>query len=88
MPRSRYLIAAGKNPFLLDSHRPRIALEHYRDRELRYRSLSNADPVEAERLLGLAEQAIEQRWNVYEAMASQQRSTKREHLRPDARREP
>ncbi|MCV7130571.1 MULTISPECIES: pyruvate:ferredoxin (flavodoxin) oxidoreductase [Mycolicibacterium] len=80
--------AAGKNPFLLDSHRPRIALEHYRDRELRYRSLSNADPVEAERLLGLAEQAIEQRWNVYEAMASQQRSTKREHLRPDARREP
>ena len=64
------LRAAGNNPFLLDSHRPRIPLADYVYRELRYRALANADPVEAERLLGLAEQAIEQRWNVYEEMAS------------------
>ena len=64
------LRAAGDNPFLLDSHRPRIPLADYVYRELRYRSLANADPVEAERLLGLAEQAIDQRWNVYEEMAS------------------
>ena len=77
------LRAAGKNPFLLDSHRPRIPLADYVYRELRYRSLANSDPVEGERLLGLAEQAIEQRWNVYEEMASRGP----EHFHPDARRE-
>jgi len=77
------LRTAGKNPFLLDSHRPRIPLSDYVYRELRYRSLANSDPVEAERLLGLAEQAIEQRWNVYEEMASRGP----EHFHPDARRE-
>ena len=77
------LRAAGNNPFLLDSHRPRIPLADYVYRELRYRALANADPVEAERLLGLAEQAIEQRWNVYEEMASRGP----QHFHPDARRE-
>ncbi len=77
------LRAAGKNPFLLDSHRPRIPLSDYVYRELRYRALANSDPVEAERMLGLAEQAIEQRWNVYEEMASRGP----EHFHPDARRE-
>ena len=77
------LRAAGKNPFLLDSHRPRIPLADYVYRELRYRSLANSDPVEGERLLGLAERAIEQRWNVYEEMASRGP----EHFHPDARRE-
>ena len=51
------LRAAGENPFLLDSHRPRIPLADYRNRELRYRSLANSDPAEYDRLLGLAEQA-------------------------------
>ncbi|MFZ3295330.1 pyruvate:ferredoxin (flavodoxin) oxidoreductase, partial [Mycobacterium sp.] len=77
------LRAAGHNPFLLDSHRPRIPLSDYVYRELRYRSLANAEPVEAERLLGLAEQAIEQRWNVYEEMASRGP----EQFHADARRE-
>ncbi len=77
------LRAAGKNPFLLDSHRPRIPLSDYVYRELRYRSLANSDPVEAERLLALAEQAVEQRWNTYEEMASRGP----EHFHPDARRE-
>src|SRR6202035_891379 len=77
------LRAAGDNPFLLDSHRPRIPLADYVYRELRYRSLANADPVEAERLLGLAEQATEQRWNTYEEMASRGP----EHFHADARRE-
>ena len=77
------LRAAGKNPFLLDSHRPRIPLADYVYRELRYRTLANSDPVEAERLLGMAEEAIEQRWNVYEEMASRGP----EHFHADARRE-
>ena len=64
------LRAAGGNPFLLDSPRPRIPLADYTDRELRYRTLTNTDPAEAERLHGLAEQAVDQRWDVYEEMAT------------------
>jgi len=62
--------AAGGNPFLLDSPRPRLPLADYTSRELRYRSLTNTDPAEAERLHGLAEQAVDQRWDVYEDMAT------------------
>jgi pyruvate-ferredoxin/flavodoxin oxidoreductase len=62
--------AAGGNPFLLDSPRPRIPLADYTSRELRYRTLTNTDPAEAERLHGLAEQAVDQCWDVYEEMAT------------------
>jgi pyruvate-ferredoxin/flavodoxin oxidoreductase len=62
--------AAGGNPFLLDSPRPRIPLADYTDRELRFRTLANTDPSEAERLHGLAEEAVAQRWDVYEEMAT------------------
>ncbi len=77
------LRAGGENPFLLDSHRPRIPLDAYRNRELRYRALANSDPAEYDRLLGLAEQAIAQRWKVYEEMASHGP----QHFTADARRE-
>jgi pyruvate-ferredoxin/flavodoxin oxidoreductase len=62
--------AAGGNPFLLDSPRPRIALADYTQRELRYRSLTNAHPAEAERLGILAQEAVDQRWDTYEEMAT------------------
>jgi pyruvate-ferredoxin/flavodoxin oxidoreductase len=62
--------ATGKTPFLLDSHRPRIPLIDYRYRELRFRSLANSDPDEADRLLALAQESIDQRWKTYEDMAS------------------
>jgi pyruvate-ferredoxin/flavodoxin oxidoreductase len=64
------LRATGANPFLLDSPRPRIPLADYAYRELRYRALADSDPPEAERLLALAEQAVAQRWDVYEQMAT------------------
>jgi pyruvate-ferredoxin/flavodoxin oxidoreductase len=64
------LRTTDKPPFLLDSHRPRIPLADYRYRELRYRSLANSDPDEAERLLALAQESIDQRWSTYEDMAS------------------
>ncbi len=60
----------GGNPFLLDSPRPRLALGDYRYQELRFRMLANSDPAEAERLLGLAQEAVDQRWAVYEEMAT------------------
>jgi pyruvate-ferredoxin/flavodoxin oxidoreductase len=62
--------AAGGNPFLLDSPRPRISLADYTHRELRYSSLANSDPAEAERLGGLAQEAVRQRWQTYEEMAT------------------
>jgi pyruvate-ferredoxin/flavodoxin oxidoreductase len=62
--------AADGNPFLLDSPRPRMPLADYRKGELRFRALANADPAEAERLLALAQQAADQRWQTYEEMAT------------------
>ena len=74
---------AGGNPFLLDSPRPRIALADYTQRELRYRTLANTHPAEAERLGILAQEAVDQRWDTYEEMA-----TRGAHRFPaDARKE-
>jgi pyruvate-ferredoxin/flavodoxin oxidoreductase len=64
------LRSEGGNPFLLDSPRPRLELTDYAYRELRYSSLADTDPAEAERLLALAQQAVDQRWQVYEEMAT------------------
>ncbi|MGA2924801.1 MAG: thiamine pyrophosphate-dependent enzyme, partial [Solirubrobacteraceae bacterium] len=61
---------ANGNPFLLDSPRPRMPLSEYRKGELRFRALANANPEEADRLLGLAQTAADQRWRLYEDMAS------------------
>ncbi len=75
--------AAGDNPFLLDSPRPRLSLADYRKGELRFRTLANTDPVEADRLLGLAQQAVDLRWQTYEEMASRNAA----HFSSDPRRE-
>jgi pyruvate-ferredoxin/flavodoxin oxidoreductase len=64
------LRAAGANPFLLDSPRPRMTLADYRKGELRFRALARANPAEAERLLALAQQTADQRWEAYEDMAT------------------
>ncbi len=61
---------AGRNPFLLDSHRPRLPLTAYTGRELRYRILERTHPEAAERLLDLARQEVSQRWATYEEMAA------------------
>ncbi|HXP32884.1 MAG TPA: hypothetical protein VN820_02660, partial [Acidimicrobiales bacterium] len=74
---------AGGNPFLLDSPRPRITLDQYRRRELRFSTLASSDPPEADRLGALAQAAVRQRWETYEEMA-----TRPAHRFPaDARRE-
>lgn len=72
-PLMRYdpvLRAAGANPFLLDSPRPRLPLTAFTDHELRFRQLRDTDPQEAERLAEHAQQAVDQRWQIYEEMAS------------------
>jgi pyruvate-ferredoxin/flavodoxin oxidoreductase len=72
-PLMRYdpvLRSAGENPFLLDSPKPRLSLEEYMSRELRYSVLARTDPAEAERLATLAQQAVDRRWGIYEEMAT------------------
>jgi pyruvate-ferredoxin/flavodoxin oxidoreductase len=83
------LRSAGQNPpptspapFMLDSPRPRIPLGSYTQRELRYRALGSTDPAEAERLGVLAQQAVDQRWDTYEEMATRGPA----HFPADARR--
>ncbi len=71
---------ADKNPFVLDSPRPTVKLKDYALNELRYKMLSRAHPAESEHLLGLAQQVVHQKWDVYEEMASRKGS----HFHPDA----
>ncbi len=71
---------ADKNPFVLDSPRPTVKLKDYAFNELRYKMLSRAHPAESEHLMGLAQQVVHQKWDVYEEMASRSGS----HFHPDA----
>jgi pyruvate-ferredoxin/flavodoxin oxidoreductase len=74
--------AAGEVPFLLDSPRPRMSLGDYRKGELRFRALAAAQPTEAERLLALAQEVADQRWRLYEEMATRSASEFPSHPRP------
>ncbi len=47
-----------------------MSLADYRRGELRFRALAAAQPAEAERLVGLAQQVVDQRWLLYEEMAT------------------
>ena len=60
----------GGNPFLLDSPRPRVTLDDYHSRELRFKALKVARPDEADRLLELAQGQADRRWREYEQRAS------------------
>jgi pyruvate-ferredoxin/flavodoxin oxidoreductase len=75
--------ADGGNPFLLDSPRPRMSLADYRKGELRFRALAGAEPAEAERLLALAQEVADLRWQTYEEMATRNASS----FAHDARKE-
>jgi len=53
---------AGENPLVLDSRAPKIPLKDYAYRETRYRMLTSSRPEEAERLMTLAQQDVDERW--------------------------
>jgi pyruvate-ferredoxin/flavodoxin oxidoreductase len=69
-----------KNPFVLDSPRPRIAFKDYAYNELRYKMLQRTNSVEADRMLKLAQQIVNQKWDIYEQMATSSGS----QFHPDA----
>jgi pyruvate-ferredoxin/flavodoxin oxidoreductase len=64
------LKAEGKNPLQLDSKAPKIPLKDYIYNETRYRMLAQSDPKAAERLLVLAQEAVNERWQKYEQLAN------------------
>ena len=72
-----------KNPFLLDSPRPRISLKDYRMSELRFKMLTQSDPEEAQRLADLSQEQVLRRYKEYEMMAGRPA----ELFNPDARKE-
>jgi pyruvate-ferredoxin/flavodoxin oxidoreductase len=71
---------SDRNPFVLDSPRPRIPFKDYAHNELRYRMLSRTNPQEFEHLMGLAQQVVRQKWEIYEEMATRGGR----HFHPDA----
>ena len=71
----------GENPFRLDLPRPRIPLKAYAYNELRYSSLANSRPEEADMLLTMAQAAVTEKYRQYEELASRDGS----RFHPDAR---
>ncbi len=70
-----------KNPFVLDSLRPTIALRDYAYNETRYSSLRRTNLEQADRLMDFAQKVVDQKWALYEEMA-----TRGEHeFMPDTR---
>jgi pyruvate-ferredoxin/flavodoxin oxidoreductase len=63
------LKAQGKNPFVLDSGAPKLALKDYAYNETRYKMLAQSDPEAAERLMAEAQQMLTERWQKLEQMA-------------------
>jgi len=59
----------GATPFVLDSPRPRVKFRDYAYNEIRYRALAQSRPEEAAALLAAAEQAIAEKYRLYEEMA-------------------
>ncbi len=76
-PLMRYnpeLRKAGKTPFVLDSPRPRMKLADFAYNEMRYKLLQKSNPEEAARLMELAQESLDLRWETYEHMAEQEPS--------------
>ncbi|VAX35462.1 Pyruvate-flavodoxin oxidoreductase [hydrothermal vent metagenome] len=64
------LVAQGKNPFQLDSRKPKVSFADYAKTENRFNLLFKANPDEAQHLFDLAQKDIDDRWAVYEEMAA------------------
>ncbi len=64
------LAAEGKNPLILDSAPPKIALEEYMYNENRFKMLTKSNPREAKRLLKIAKQDVLDKWRLYQYMSS------------------
>ena len=64
------LVDEGKNPLLIDSKDPSIAVSEYAYKETRYRMLLQADEARAELLMKQVTNDAEKRWDLYKSMAA------------------
>jgi pyruvate-ferredoxin/flavodoxin oxidoreductase len=62
--------AAGENPLALDSRAPTRRVQEYMLQQTRFKMLTKSKPEDAERLWRLAQQDVENRYRMYEYMAS------------------
>ncbi|MFQ5410482.1 MAG: thiamine pyrophosphate-dependent enzyme, partial [Anaerolineales bacterium] len=62
--------ANGENPMQLDSKPPALPLADYMYEEGRFRILQQRDPQSAARLLQLAQEDVQKRWDLYADMAA------------------
>ncbi len=72
------LVKEGKNPFKLESKGLKIPLKDYAYMETRYKMLTKSDPQTAEKLMKLAQQDVNDRWNTYEQLASEKQAENKE----------
>jgi len=63
------LIEQGKNPFQLDSKEPDYKLEEFMYKEVRFKTLKNADPDRAKILLDKAVSKVKRQWMEYKYLA-------------------
>lgn len=66
-----------EHPFQLDSAAPSIPLREFAMQEARYAMLQRSDPERADRLMELAQQCIDERWQYYEQLAGVERALHR-----------
>jgi pyruvate-ferredoxin/flavodoxin oxidoreductase len=84
-PLMRYnpaLRAEGKNPFMLDSKAPTIALKEYSYHENRYTMLLRSQPDVAKKLLKEAQDDVERAWRVYSGRAAMPGRAATPHIAP------
>ena len=64
----------GEPGLRLDSRKPTIPFSDYAAKEVRFSMLQKANPKQAEELFKLAQQDIDNRWNLYEQMVNVHRT--------------
>ena len=60
----------GQSPLTLDSKAPSLPLDQYMYGEMRFRVLNQTNPKQAEELLRLAQQDVQERWKTYEQLVT------------------
>ena len=68
------LAHAGEHPFHLDSRKPTMPFADFAPLEARFAMTLRSNPEHAERLVGLAQKDIDDRWHYYEQMAGVERA--------------
>jgi pyruvate-ferredoxin/flavodoxin oxidoreductase len=63
-------VATGENPLALDSRAPTRKVQEYLLQQTRFKMLTKSKPEDAQRLWKLAQQDVENRYRMYEYMAS------------------